>query len=55
MGKLTRILAGFGMLASLCLAPASAQTTEFKLGILSPFTGPAAQTGTEIDRRLRIR
>jgi branched-chain amino acid transport system substrate-binding protein len=48
MGKLTRILAGVGMLASLCLAPASAQTVEFKLGILSPFTGPAAQTGTEI-------
>ena len=47
MGKLTRILAGFGMLASLCLATASAQT-EFKLGIMSPYTGPAAQTGTEI-------
>ena len=47
MGKLTRLIAGLGMLASFCLTPALAQDT-FKLGILSPYTGPAAQTGTEI-------
>jgi branched-chain amino acid transport system substrate-binding protein len=48
MGKLTRIITGLGMLASLCVTSAMAQTTEFKLGIMSPYTGPAAQTGTEI-------
>jgi len=50
MGKLTRLMSGLGIAASLCLAPAMAQgnLTEFKLAILSPYSGPAAQTGTEV-------
>lgn len=48
MGNFTRMLASIGLLGAISLAPALAQTTEFKLGVLSPFTGPAAQTGTEI-------
>jgi branched-chain amino acid transport system substrate-binding protein len=50
MGKIINIAAGMWMLATMGMTPAMAQgaTAEFKLGIMSPYTGPAAQTGTEI-------
>jgi branched-chain amino acid transport system substrate-binding protein len=49
--KTSCLLATAAALAlNVAILPARAEgpTTEFKLGILSPYTGPAAQTGTEI-------
>jgi branched-chain amino acid transport system substrate-binding protein len=48
MNKLTNYVAGLLAGSLLGVAPTPAQAQEFRLGIMSPYTGPAAQTGTEI-------